>query len=93
MDNLHFIPNNILTNFFKELTKYKNDYQYYLNYIYIGIILCILLYIFKCIHAYARGYKLVLNRVMVGCYISIYWSLILRHVSHLIFKFVYQVNY
>ena len=22
MDNLHFIPNNILTNFFKELTKY-----------------------------------------------------------------------
>ena len=24
---LHFIPNNILTNFFKELTKYKNDYQ------------------------------------------------------------------
>ena len=35
MDNLHFIPNNILTNFFKELTKYKNDYQWYLNYIYI----------------------------------------------------------
>ena len=28
MDNLHFIPNsNILTNFFKELIKYKNDYQ------------------------------------------------------------------
>ena len=27
LDNLHFIPNNILTNFFKELTKYKNDYQ------------------------------------------------------------------
>ena len=26
MDNLHFILNNILTNFFKELTKYKNDY-------------------------------------------------------------------
>ena len=25
MDNLHFIPNNILTKFFKELT-YKNDY-------------------------------------------------------------------
>ena len=24
---LHFIPNNILTKFFKELTKYKNDYQ------------------------------------------------------------------
>ena len=27
MDNLHFIPNNILTKFFKKLTKYKNDYQ------------------------------------------------------------------
>ena len=27
MDNLHFIPNNILTIFFKELTKYKNNYQ------------------------------------------------------------------
>ena len=26
MDNLHFLPNNILTKFFKELTKYKNDY-------------------------------------------------------------------
>ena len=26
-DNLHFIPNNILSNFFKELIKYKNDYQ------------------------------------------------------------------
>ena len=34
VDNLHFISNNILTNFFKELTKYKNDYQQYLNYIY-----------------------------------------------------------
>ena len=27
VDNLHFIPNNILKKFFKELTKYKNDYQ------------------------------------------------------------------
>ena len=27
MDNLQFILNNILTNFFKDLTKYKNDYQ------------------------------------------------------------------
>ena len=26
IDNLHFIPNNSFTNFFKELTKYKNDY-------------------------------------------------------------------
>ena len=33
MDNLHFIPNNILTKFFKKLIKYKNDNQYYLNYI------------------------------------------------------------
>ena len=35
MNNLHFIPSNIVTNFFKELTKYKNDYQQYLNFIYI----------------------------------------------------------
>ena len=49
MDNLYFIPNNILTKFFKELMKYKNDYQQYLNYIY----RCTLLYIFKCINAYA----------------------------------------
>ena len=34
MKNLHFIPNNILTKFFKKLTKHKNDYQQYLNYIY-----------------------------------------------------------
>ena len=26
MDNLHFIPNNILTKVVKELIKYKNDY-------------------------------------------------------------------
>ena len=26
MDNLHLIPNNILTNIFKELKKYKNDF-------------------------------------------------------------------
>ena len=26
-DSLLFIPNNILTNFFKELTKHKNDYH------------------------------------------------------------------
>ena len=60
MDNLHFIPNNIFIKFFKELTKYKNDYQQYLNYIYIyiRIILCILLYIFKCINIFAQGYNL-----------------------------------
>ena len=27
MGSLHFIPNNILTKFFKELKIYKNDYQ------------------------------------------------------------------
>ena len=26
-DNLHFILNKILTKFFKDLTKYKNNYQ------------------------------------------------------------------
>ena len=38
MDNLHFISNNIFTKIFKELTKYKNDYQQYLNYIYMNLI-------------------------------------------------------
>ena len=45
MDNLHFIPNNILMNFFKELTKYKNDYQQYLNYIYINYIMHLIVYL------------------------------------------------
>ena len=27
MDNLHFLPNNILRRFFKEFKKNKNDYQ------------------------------------------------------------------
>ena len=36
-NNLHFIPNNVLIKFFKELTKYKNDNQQYLNYMYIYI--------------------------------------------------------
>ena len=44
MDNLHFIPNNILTNFFKELTKYKNDYQQYLNFIYKNCIMQLIVY-------------------------------------------------
>ena len=44
MDNLHFITNNILTNFFKELTKYKNDYQQYLNYIYRDYIMRFIVY-------------------------------------------------
>ena len=56
MDNLHFIPNNIFTKFFKELTKKK---KMTINniYIYIGIILCILLYLFKYMHVYACGGK------------------------------------
>ena len=45
MDNLHFIPNNILTIFFKELTKYKNDYQLYLNYIYKNYIMYLIVYL------------------------------------------------
>ena len=45
MDNLHFISNNILTNFFKELTKYKNDYQLYLNYIYKNYIMYLIVYL------------------------------------------------
>ena len=39
MDNLHFLPNNILTKFFKELTKYKNDY--------ISIVFKLYIYIYK----------------------------------------------
>ena len=44
-DNLLFISNNILTNFFKELTKYKNDYQQYLNYIYRNYIMYLIIYL------------------------------------------------
>ena len=44
MDNLHFIPNNIITKIFKELTKYKNDYQQYLNYIYRSYIMHFIIY-------------------------------------------------
>ena len=45
MDNFHFIPNNILTKFFKELTKYKNYYQQYLNYIYKDYIMHLIVYL------------------------------------------------
>ena len=45
MDNLHFILNNILTKFFKKLTKYKNDYQQYLNYIYMNYIIHFIVYL------------------------------------------------
>ena len=56
MDNLYFIPINIFTKFFKELVKYKNDYQQYLNFIYIYIYnnnyivhLIVYLYVYPCI--------------------------------------------
>ena len=45
MDNLHFIYNNILTNFFEELTKYKNDYQQYLNYICRNYVIYLIIYL------------------------------------------------
>ena len=45
MDNLHFILNNILTKIFKELTKYKDDYQQYLNYIYRNYIMHFIVYL------------------------------------------------
>ena len=56
MDNLHFTPNNILTIFLKELTKYKITINS-TSIIYIRIILCILLYRFKYIHAYVFGFR------------------------------------
>ena len=51
MENLHFIPNNILTKNFKELTKYKNDYQQYLNYKYRNYIMHLIIYfqLYPCI--------------------------------------------
>ena len=45
MDNLHFILNNILTIFLKKLTKYKNDYQQYLNFIYKNYIMYFIVYL------------------------------------------------
>ena len=45
MDNLHFIPNNILTNYLKELTKYKNNHQQYFNYIYMNYIMHLIVYL------------------------------------------------
>ena len=44
MDNLHFLPNNILTKFFKELTKYKNDYISIVFKLYIYIYIYIFLH-------------------------------------------------
>ena len=51
MNNLHFIPNNIFTIFLKKLTKYKNDYQQYINYIYMNYIMHFIVYllVYTCI--------------------------------------------
>ena len=50
MENLHFIPNNIITKFFKELIKDKNGYQQYLNYTYKSYIIHLIAYMggFRC---------------------------------------------
>ena len=45
MDSLHFILNYILTILLKKLTKYKNDYQQYLNYIYKNYIMHLIVYL------------------------------------------------
>ena len=59
MDNLHFLPNNILTRFFKELTKNKNNYISIVFKLYIQELhyapQCVF---FKYIHAYTWGYRL-----------------------------------
>ena len=39
-----YLINNILTKLFKELTKYKNDYQQYFNYIHRNYIIHFILY-------------------------------------------------
>ena len=49
MDNLPFIPNNIFTIFFKELTKYKNNYQLIVFQLYIYIYIYKLYYASYCI--------------------------------------------
>ena len=54
-DNFNFILNNILKNFFKELTKYKNDYQQYLNYIYIYELYYVSYCIFLSVSMYMHG--------------------------------------
>ena len=45
IDNLHFLPNNILTKIFKEFKKKKKDYQLYLNYIGNNYTMCFNVYI------------------------------------------------
>ena len=66
MGSLHFISNNILTKFFKELKKYKDDYQYYLNYIYRNYIMHLILSIFmhginKASNCEEINYKLIIS--------------------------------
>ena len=59
MNNLHFLPNNILTRFFKELTKNKNNYISIVFKLYIQELYyapqCVF---FNYIHAYTWGYRL-----------------------------------
>ena len=65
MNNLHFILNNIFTKFFKKLTKYKNDYQQYLNYKYTYIqelyyaLYCILLSVSMHMHGVTNSLVLI----------------------------------
>ena len=47
MDSLYFIPNNIFIRLFKELTKYKNDYQQDLNFIYRNYIISLSVSMYK----------------------------------------------
>ena len=59
MDNLHFLPNNILTRFFKELTKNKNNHISIVFKLYIQELYYAPQFVFfKYIHAYTWGYRL-----------------------------------
>ena len=61
MENLHFLPNNILTRFFKELTKYKNDY----------IVIVFKLYIYIYIYVYI-SYIMHLNIFLLSIFMHMY---------------------
>ena len=56
--------------------------------IYIGIILCILLYIFKYIHAYAWGYKLVYISSQNSKKIQLAFSIGIQFFITCLFKFL-----
>ena len=98
MENLHFIPNNILIKSFKELTKYKDDYQYYLNYIYknyrgfqpktlinANILIDIIYYLlFNTFHTYISKPKK--KRVYVSLSLSLFLSSIITFFSALSFS-------